>query len=182
MLRRLDAEPMAVLATVRGRPVKVPLELDRTFVAFQRLAIEPLSVGAIHRLLWGGSRRAPRRRHPTPHRRANRTDPDRRARAPSRPAIRRFGCPRGPTHRCRKPDRTAAEALEHTPAEVSDSPDAAPGHDVSSPTLQWRCLHLKREDHHDQLASWLDVMSGRSRSCRWTTPPTTTHSRAECHR
>jgi predicted ATPase len=53
MLRRLDAEPVAVLATVRGRPVKVPLELDRTFAAFGRLPIEPLSVGAIHRLLWG---------------------------------------------------------------------------------------------------------------------------------
>ena len=53
MLRRLDAEPVAVLATVRGRPVKVPLELDRAFAAFQRLPIEPLSVGAIHRLLWG---------------------------------------------------------------------------------------------------------------------------------
>ncbi len=53
MLRRLDAEPVAVLATVRGRPVAVPLELDRTFSAFRRLPIEPLSVGAIHRLLWG---------------------------------------------------------------------------------------------------------------------------------
>jgi DNA-binding CsgD family transcriptional regulator len=53
MLRRLDAEPVAVLATVRGRPVAVPLELDRTFAAFRRLPIEPLSVGAIHRLLWG---------------------------------------------------------------------------------------------------------------------------------
>ena len=52
MLRRLDSEPLAVLATVRGRPVKVPLELDRAFVAFRRLPIEPLSVGAIHRLLW----------------------------------------------------------------------------------------------------------------------------------
>ena len=51
MLRRLDAEPVAVLATVRGRPVKVPLELDRTFTAFQWLPIEPLSVGAIHQLL-----------------------------------------------------------------------------------------------------------------------------------
>src|SRR5690242_17835520 len=53
MLRRLDAEPVAVLATVRGRPVEVPLELDRTFAAFGRLPIVPLSVGAIHRLLWG---------------------------------------------------------------------------------------------------------------------------------
>jgi predicted ATPase len=53
MLRRLDAEPVAVLATVRGRPVAVPLQLDRAFAAFRRLPIEPLSVGAIHRLLWG---------------------------------------------------------------------------------------------------------------------------------
>jgi DNA-binding CsgD family transcriptional regulator len=53
MLRRLDAEPVAVLATVRGRPVKVPLALDRTFTAFRRLPIVPLSVGVIHRLLWG---------------------------------------------------------------------------------------------------------------------------------
>jgi DNA-binding CsgD family transcriptional regulator len=53
MLRRLDGKPVAVLATVRGRPVAVPLELDRTFAAFRRLVIEPLSVGAIHRLLWG---------------------------------------------------------------------------------------------------------------------------------
>ena len=53
MLRRLDAGPVAVLATVRGRPVEVPFELDRTFAAFRRLPIEPLSVGAIHRLLWG---------------------------------------------------------------------------------------------------------------------------------
>jgi DNA-binding CsgD family transcriptional regulator len=53
MLRRLDVEPVAVLATVRGRPVEVPLDLDRTFAAFTRLPIEPLSVGAIHRLLWG---------------------------------------------------------------------------------------------------------------------------------
>lgn len=52
MLRRLDAEPVAVLVTVRGQPVKVPLDLDRTFGAFRRLPIEPLSVGAIHRLLW----------------------------------------------------------------------------------------------------------------------------------
>ena len=52
MLRRLDTEPVAVLATVRGRPAEVPLELDRTF-ALRRLPIAPLSVGAIHRLLWG---------------------------------------------------------------------------------------------------------------------------------
>jgi hypothetical protein len=53
MLRRLEAEPVAVLATVRGRPVEMPLELDRTFAALRRLPIEPLSVGAIDRLLWG---------------------------------------------------------------------------------------------------------------------------------
>ena len=53
MLRRLETEPVAVLATVRGRPVKVPLELDRAFAVFRRLPIESLSVGAIHRLLWG---------------------------------------------------------------------------------------------------------------------------------
>jgi DNA-binding CsgD family transcriptional regulator len=52
-LRRLEAEPVAVLATVRGHPVDAPLALDRTFAALRRLRIEPLSVGAIHRLLWG---------------------------------------------------------------------------------------------------------------------------------
>ena len=53
MLRRLESEPVGVLATVRGRPVQIPLELDRAFGGFRRLAVEPLSVGAIHRLLWG---------------------------------------------------------------------------------------------------------------------------------
>jgi DNA-binding CsgD family transcriptional regulator len=53
MLRRLGAEPVGVLATARGRPAAVPLELDRAFAAFQRLIVEPLSVGAVHRLLWG---------------------------------------------------------------------------------------------------------------------------------
>jgi DNA-binding CsgD family transcriptional regulator len=53
MLRRLEGEPVGILATVRGRPVEVPLELDRAFAAFERLAVEPLSAGAIHRLLWG---------------------------------------------------------------------------------------------------------------------------------
>src|SRR5438046_74785 len=53
MVRRLEGEPVGVLATVRGRPVEVPLELDKAFGGFQRLAVEPLSVGAIHRLLWG---------------------------------------------------------------------------------------------------------------------------------
>jgi DNA-binding CsgD family transcriptional regulator len=51
-LRRLEAEPVGVLATVRGRPVGAPLGLDRAFVEFQRLEVEPLSVGAIQRLLW----------------------------------------------------------------------------------------------------------------------------------
>jgi DNA-binding CsgD family transcriptional regulator len=53
MLRRLEGEPVGLLATVRGRPVEVPLELDRAFAGFERLTVEPLSVGAIHRLLWG---------------------------------------------------------------------------------------------------------------------------------
>jgi DNA-binding CsgD family transcriptional regulator len=53
MLRRPHGDAVAVLATVRGQPVAAPLELDRTFAAFRRLAIEPLSVGGIHRLLWG---------------------------------------------------------------------------------------------------------------------------------
>ena len=53
MLRRLEGQPVGVLATVRGRPVEAPLELDRAFAAFERLTVEPLSVGAIHRLLWG---------------------------------------------------------------------------------------------------------------------------------
>jgi DNA-binding CsgD family transcriptional regulator len=52
-LRRLDAEPIAVLATVRGRPVDTPLALDRSFSGFRRLPVQPLSVGAVHRLLWG---------------------------------------------------------------------------------------------------------------------------------
>jgi DNA-binding CsgD family transcriptional regulator len=53
MLRRLEDEPVGVLATVRGRPVEEPLELDRAFGGFRRLAVEPLSVGSIQRLLWG---------------------------------------------------------------------------------------------------------------------------------
>jgi DNA-binding CsgD family transcriptional regulator len=51
MLRRLDGLPVAVLATVRGQPVQAPLDLDRSFGSFERLPLEPLSVGAIHRLL-----------------------------------------------------------------------------------------------------------------------------------
>ena len=44
---------MGVLGTVRERPVEAPLELDRAFVAFRRLTVGPLTVGAIHRLIWG---------------------------------------------------------------------------------------------------------------------------------
>jgi DNA-binding CsgD family transcriptional regulator len=53
MLRRLEGEPVGVLATVRGRPIEVPLELDRAFEGFRQLAVQPLSIGATHRLLWG---------------------------------------------------------------------------------------------------------------------------------
>jgi DNA-binding CsgD family transcriptional regulator len=51
MLRRLDGQPVGVLATVRGRPVQTPLDLDRAFESTERLPLEPLSIGAIHRLL-----------------------------------------------------------------------------------------------------------------------------------
>jgi hypothetical protein len=37
MLRRLEGEPVGVLATVRGRPVRAPHELDRAFAVFERL-------------------------------------------------------------------------------------------------------------------------------------------------
>jgi len=53
MLRRLEGEPVGVLASVRGRPVAASLELDRAFAAFRRVPVTPLSVAAIHRLLWG---------------------------------------------------------------------------------------------------------------------------------
>jgi DNA-binding NarL/FixJ family response regulator len=53
MLRRLEGEPVGVLATVRGRPARAPLALDRAFTALERLPVGPLSVGAIHRMLWG---------------------------------------------------------------------------------------------------------------------------------
>ncbi|MGH2931997.1 MAG: ATP-binding protein [Gaiellaceae bacterium] len=53
VLRRLEGEPVAVLGTVRERPVEAPLELDRAFATFRRLAVGPLTVGAIHRVLWG---------------------------------------------------------------------------------------------------------------------------------
>jgi DNA-binding CsgD family transcriptional regulator len=52
-LRRLDAEPIAVFTTSRGRQVEAPLALKRSFSGFRRLPVGPLSVGAIHRLLWG---------------------------------------------------------------------------------------------------------------------------------
>ena len=51
VLRRLDAEPVGVLATVRGRPVAAPFELDRAWAGFRRVSVAPLSVGAIYRLL-----------------------------------------------------------------------------------------------------------------------------------
>jgi DNA-binding CsgD family transcriptional regulator len=53
MLRRLEDAQVAVLATARGRSVEVPLELDRSFPEFQRFAVEPLSIGATHRMLAG---------------------------------------------------------------------------------------------------------------------------------
>lgn len=52
VLWRLEAEPVGVLGTVRERPVEAPLELDRAFAAFRRLTVGPLTVGAIHRLIW----------------------------------------------------------------------------------------------------------------------------------
>jgi DNA-binding CsgD family transcriptional regulator len=51
VLRRLEAEPVGVLATARGRPVEAPLELDRAFAQFRRLPVARLSLAAIHRLL-----------------------------------------------------------------------------------------------------------------------------------
>ena len=53
VLRRLESEPVGVLATVRGRPVEAPFGLERALPGFRRLPVMPLSVGAIHRLLWG---------------------------------------------------------------------------------------------------------------------------------
>ena len=53
VLRRLESEPLGVLATVRGRPVEAPFGLESAFPGFRRLLVMPLSVGAIHRLLWG---------------------------------------------------------------------------------------------------------------------------------
>jgi DNA-binding CsgD family transcriptional regulator len=52
VLRRLTTQPVGVLATVRGNPVEGPFELERAFEGFRRLTVAPLSVGAIHSLLW----------------------------------------------------------------------------------------------------------------------------------
>src|SRR5450759_3532571 len=52
VLRRVGSLPVGVLATVRGRPVEAPFELARSFAQFRRLSLGPLSVGAIHSLLW----------------------------------------------------------------------------------------------------------------------------------
>jgi DNA-binding NarL/FixJ family response regulator len=52
-LRRVDTEPIGVFATMRGHQVEAPLALDRSFAEFHRLPVAPLSVGAIHGLLWG---------------------------------------------------------------------------------------------------------------------------------
>ena len=51
--RAARSETQVAFATVGDRPVEAPLELDRASAASRRLAVEPLSVGAIHRLLWG---------------------------------------------------------------------------------------------------------------------------------
>ena len=53
VLRRLEAEPVGVLATVRGRPVAAPLGSTAPSRVFAGCRSIPLSVGAIHRLLWG---------------------------------------------------------------------------------------------------------------------------------
>ena len=53
MLRRLEGEPVGVLATLRGHPARAPLGLDRAFAALERVPVGPLSVGGIHRMLWG---------------------------------------------------------------------------------------------------------------------------------
>ena len=51
-VHRLEGQPVGVLATVRGRPVRAPLDLDRAFASFGRVPVGPLSIGALHRLLW----------------------------------------------------------------------------------------------------------------------------------
>ena len=52
-LRRVADQPIGVLATVRGRPVAAPLGLDDAFAECERLLLDALSIGAIHRILWG---------------------------------------------------------------------------------------------------------------------------------
>ena len=52
VLRRLETERIGVLATVRGRPAKAPLELELAFPELRRLVVAPLSAAAIQRLLW----------------------------------------------------------------------------------------------------------------------------------
>ena len=51
-VHRLEGQPVGVLATVRGRPVRAPLDLDRAFASFGRVPVGQLSIGALHRLLW----------------------------------------------------------------------------------------------------------------------------------
>jgi DNA-binding CsgD family transcriptional regulator len=50
-LRRLGGASVGVLATVRGRPASLPMELDRAFVGIRRFPVEQLSVAELHRLL-----------------------------------------------------------------------------------------------------------------------------------
>ena len=52
VMHRLASLPVGVLATVRGRRVDAPFELDRSFARFRRLTVAPLSAGAVHSLLW----------------------------------------------------------------------------------------------------------------------------------
>jgi DNA-binding CsgD family transcriptional regulator len=51
VVRRLETERIGVLATVRGRPAKVPLELELAFPELRRLVVAPLPAAAIQRLL-----------------------------------------------------------------------------------------------------------------------------------
>ncbi len=53
VVRRLDAAPVGVLATVRGTAPTLPLALDHAITGLRRLRVDPLSLAAIHRLLWG---------------------------------------------------------------------------------------------------------------------------------
>ena len=52
VMHRLAMLPVGILATVRGRPVEAPFELERSFAEFRRLTVAPLSAGAVHSLLW----------------------------------------------------------------------------------------------------------------------------------